>query len=346
MAKGFLLGMGNPLLDISANVDESFLEKHDVKQCLGTAIMAEEKHLPIYDDLKQNHNVEYIAGGATQNSIRVAQWMLQGEGKTAYIGCIGEDDFGKQLEAAAAKDGVQTFYKKDPKASTGTCAVCVVGKERGLVANLAAANNYTFDHLESEEIQKAVVSQTDFTYISGFFLTVSPESIMHMGKHSAENDKIFMMNTSALFIVQVPVFRERFLAALPYVDILFGNHEEALALSEAMELGTNDLKEIAQKLANFEKISEKRKRTVVITQGKDPVVVAVGDNVSTFDVPLVDSESLVDTNGAGDAFVGGYMSQLYQDKPLETCVKAGNYAASVIIQRSGCTFPENPEFSA
>ncbi len=30
----------------------------------------------------------------------------------------------------------------DAEAATGTCGVCVLGGERSLVANLAAANNY------------------------------------------------------------------------------------------------------------------------------------------------------------------------------------------------------------
>lgn len=47
---------------------------------------------------------------------------------------------------------------------------------------------------------------------------------------------------------------------------------------------------------------------------------------------------------AGDAFVGGFISQLVQEKPIEECVRAGCYAANAIIQRSGCTYPEKPDF--
>lgn len=47
---------------------------------------------------------------------------------------------------------------------------------------------------------------------------------------------------------------------------------------------------------------------------------------------------------AGDAFVGGFLSQLVAGKSIEECVRAGNYAANIVIQRSGCTFPECPEF--
>merc|ERR1719310_2059000 len=49
-------------------------------------------------------NVQYIAGGATQNSIRVAQWMLQTPGSTAYMGCIGKDENGGKLQKACEAD--------------------------------------------------------------------------------------------------------------------------------------------------------------------------------------------------------------------------------------------------
>ena len=56
-------------------------------------------------------------------------------------------------------------------------------------------------------------------------------------------------------------------------------------------------------------------------------------------------ELLVDTNGAGDAFVGGFLSQLVLDKPIAECVRAGHFAARTIIQRSGCTFPKECSYA-
>ena len=66
--------------------------------------------------------------------------------------------------------------------------------------------------------------------------------------------------------------------------------------------------------------------------------------VTTYPVEALPKELLVDTNGAGDAFVGGFLSQLAQGKEMADCVRAGHYAARVIIQRSGCTFPKDCEF--
>merc|ERR1719217_1224371 len=109
--KAAILGMGNPLLDISAEVDQALLDKYELLP--GNAILAEEKHQPLFPELAAKPNVKYIAGGATQNSIRVAQWMLQEPGRTAYIGCVGSDDFAQKMKEACARDGVKTAYKVD-----------------------------------------------------------------------------------------------------------------------------------------------------------------------------------------------------------------------------------------
>lgn len=66
-----LLCMGNPLLDISAYADEELLKKYDLKP--DNAILAEAKHRPLNEDLIENYDVDYIAGGASQNTARITQ---------------------------------------------------------------------------------------------------------------------------------------------------------------------------------------------------------------------------------------------------------------------------------
>lgn len=46
LTEGLLMGMGNPLLDISAVVDHAFLNRYQLT--LNNAILAEEKHYPMY----------------------------------------------------------------------------------------------------------------------------------------------------------------------------------------------------------------------------------------------------------------------------------------------------------
>ena len=125
-----------------------------------------------------------------------------------------------------------------------------------------------------------------------------------------------------------------------------GNETEALAFSESHKLGLTDVKEIARHISKLPKANAARpSRTVVFTQGRLPTVVAVDGNVTEFPVVLIEESKIVDTNGAGDAFTGGFLAGLVQGRSLEECVKAGQYVASIVIQRSGPTYPrEAPSF--
>jgi len=327
------MGMGNPLLDISAKVNQSILEKYDVK--IDSAILAEEKHLPIYKDLIENHNASFIAGGATQNSIRIAQWMLRGCGKDSacvFIGCIGTDYYGKILENCAKNDGVTTHYMKD-SSPTGTCAVLVKDGERSLIANLAAANNFKKTHLETND-SKIIYERAKFFYIAGFFLTVSMESLILVAEHSLVMKKTFCLNLSAPFIIEY--YGEQVQTALPYVDYLFCNESEAHTYAKKHGMGSN-LKDVALQVAASPKKNQTRLRTVVFTQGSKSTIVAYNGVVTEYPVVPLDKEFLVDTNGAGDAFVGGFLSMLVQGETIENCVNAGHWAAKYIIQQSGTT---------
>merc|ERR1719453_781649 len=109
--------------------------------------------------------------------------------------------------------------------------------------------------------------------------------------------------------------------ALQYVDFLFGNESEAAAWGEKMGFGT-DVATVALKTAQMPKASGARPRVVCFTQGMDPTLVAVGGVVSSFPVTPLAKELLVDTNGAGDAFVGGFLAKLAIGSDLATCVNA------------------------
>mmetsp|Transcript_19561 Transcript_19561/g.47778 ORF Transcript_19561/g.47778 Transcript_19561/m.47778 type:complete len:349 (-) Transcript_19561:327-1373(-) len=338
MSAPVLLGVGNPLLDISADADMEMVKKYELK--MSNAILAEEKHMPIYGELQKAKSVKYIAGGATQNSIRVAQWMMQKEGSTAFIGCVGKDDYAKKLTECAEGDGVKVMYLEDADTPTGTCACLIVDKERSLVANLAAANKYKIDHMKSEPIVP-IYTGVSMVYIAGFFLTVSPETIMLLAEHCSDKGKTFCMNLSAPFIMMF--FSEPLKKALPYMDFLFGNEGEAAEFGKMMKYEETDVAKIAA-LASKEESVKGKKRTVVFTQGSNCTCVAVDGKVTKYVVPKLDAKKIVDVNGAGDAFVGGFLSQLSEKKDIPTCVDAGHYAAQVIIQSSGTNLSGKPSY--
>lgn len=341
LSENVLFGMGNPLLDICAVVDKDFLDKYGLKP--NDQILAEDKHKELFEELVKRFNVEYHAGGSTQNSVKVAQWMIQSPYKAAtFFGCIGTDKFGEILKNKTEEAHVDAHYYEQSDEPTGTCAACITGDNRSLVAHLAAANCYNKEkHLDLEKNWK-LVEKAKVYYIAGFFLTVSPEAILKVASHSSANNKIFTLNLSAPFISQV--YKEPLMKVMPYVDILFGNEMEAASLAREQGFETEDIKEIAQKAQALPKVNPKRQRIVVFTQGKDDTIMATENEVTAFPVLDSDQSEIIDTNGAGDAFVGGFLSQLVYDRLLTECIRAGHYAASVIIKRSGCTFPEKPDF--
>jgi len=340
LSKGVLLGMGNPLLDISASVKPELLEKHGWKA--NDAILTEEE--TVFEELKE-YKVEHIAGGATQNSIRVAQWLLGGQANPelcSYMGCVGKDDSSQILAEKAKECGVKVCYQQSDK-PTGRCAVLITGTERSLVTKLDAANLFTEDHLQVEE-NWALVKSAKTIYSAGFFLTVSTPSMLKAAKHCASVGKTYCLNLSAPFLCQF--FKDQMSSVLPFTDIVFGNETEAAAYAESFELNTTDVGEIAMKIAQLPKENGSRSRLVVITQGSDPVIAVEHGKLHSFPVAPIPKEEIVDTNGAGDAFVGGFLAQQVLGKNLETMVRCGNWAAAHCIKRSGCTMPETCDFQA
>jgi pfkB family carbohydrate kinase len=57
-------------------------------------------------------------------------------------------------------------------------------------------------HVQQSE-NWAVIEKAKVIYSAGFFITVSPEAIAATSKHAAAADKIYAMNLSAPFIMQV-----------------------------------------------------------------------------------------------------------------------------------------------
>ena len=98
---------------------------------MNNQILAEEVHQPMYDvshacrmffmlqrlmapltssscmqELSDKSDVQFIPGGATQNSMRIAQWLLQVPGAASYFGCVGKDKYAKIMEDTAKREGL------------------------------------------------------------------------------------------------------------------------------------------------------------------------------------------------------------------------------------------------
>lgn len=94
-----IVAIENPLLDISVELEtDDILKKYELQH--GLACLADEKHLPLYEEIWRIDGVQKIPGGSSLNSIRSANFMLKDThpGKCAFFGSIGNDEIGKVLE--------------------------------------------------------------------------------------------------------------------------------------------------------------------------------------------------------------------------------------------------------
>ncbi|KAF4124138.1 adenosine kinase [Geosmithia morbida] len=330
-----LLCLENPLLDIQAKGDQALLDKYGLKA--NDAILAEEKHKPLYEDLLNNYDAKLIAGGAAQNSARGAQYILP-PNSVVYLGGAGDDKYAAILQDAVKQAGLRVEYRVDPNEQTGRCGAIITGHDRSLCTDLGAANHYGLDHLKKPEIW-SLVENADVYYVGGFHFTVSPPAIMELAKQAAEHNKIFVLSLSAPFIPQF--FKEPVDASAPYWDYVIGNETEAAAYAESHNLASKEPKDVVTHLANLPKENGKRNRVAIITQGTEPTLVAIqGEKgIKEFPVHAIDAAQINDTNGAGDAFAGGFLAGIIQGKPLETSIDMGQWLARLSIQELGPSYP-------
>lgn len=157
---------------------------------------------------------------------------------------------------------------------------------------------------------------------------------------------------------------------MKYTDMVFGNETEAEAFAECNGMDKDaSIEDIARAIASLP-YHKDTKRTVIITQvrifltyapqypsliwsyrlrnwifkGADCTIVCHGDRINRYKVKKV--ANVVDTTGAGDSFVGGFLSKLVLGYDEATCVDAGHYAASVVIQAEGAIYPEVCEYQS
>ncbi|KAK5097662.1 adenosine kinase [Lithohypha guttulata] len=304
---------------------------------LDDTVLAEPHQLGLYDDLINNRDAKTVAGGGAQNTARGAQYMLP-PNSTLYIGCVGNDEYANTLREACKKEGVHVEYRVDEKAPTGRCGVIITGHHRTMCTDLAAANEYKVDHLKQPHIWKMVEASKVY-YVGGYHLTVCVPAAMALAEHAAATNKPFLLGLSAGFIPQF--FKDQLAQVLPYTDYVFGNENEAKTWAETNSVSADSIPEIAKKLANTDKVNQKRQRTVIITQGTEPTLIAVQgqDKVQEYPVLAIDDSKIVDTLGAGDAFAAGFLAGIVSDDSIEDCVKKGQWLAKLNIQEFGPAYP-------
>jgi len=124
------------------------------------------------------------------------------------------------------------------------------------------------------------------------------------------------------------------MSLLPQASYVFGNGDELKAFATLRAWPTDgDLLPLAQKLADL----LGPRGTAVITQGAlDTLVALQGMSAFSISVPPVRSEEIIDTNGCGDAFVGGFLAKVAHGENWRMAVDEGHRCAGHVLRRRGC----------
>lgn len=80
---------------------------------------------------------------------------------------------------------------------------------------------------------------------------------------------------------------------------------------------------------------------MVMTRGHQSIYVYRNSKIEEYHVPVISKDDIVDSNGAGDAFVAGFLAQLVKNKEILDCVRCGFWTSKEVIQQQGCNFDKN-----
>ena len=112
--------------------------------------------------------------------------------------------------------------------------------------------------------------------------------------------------------------------ALRYVDYLFPNDAEAMLLT-----GKGTVEEAARDLLDA------GVGTVVVKCGAEGCYIL--NRQGAFRVPAEENVVCLDSTGAGDSFVGGFLYGLARDLPMEECARLANRCGARAVEKLGAT---------
>lgn len=338
------MSFGSPLIDCIGDVSKDFCNHHNIQ--LDTTQHVKLENISFLNEFLLTGNITNVLGGCQFNAMRVFNWMLDKDESdiVGFLGSIGDDEvYGPCYLDLLLNENIIPIFEQVPSGMTGICIVVCCNRDRAHLTDLGCSTEISKDFFD-RNWSKFKNVKLIFTEL--FILRKQKDICFKIAELGLKDDCTYGFNLPANFFLENDT--ENIAKICEYADIIFANYSEALCFLSVLGIKTNSsVIDVAEKLCKeIPKKNKNKKRVVVVTSGPGPAACCQYDFKTKkftfsdcFPVKNVSPENIVDTNGAGDSFAGGFLSQFVKGKSLDKCVIAGHWAASVIIQKRGCQIP-------
>ena len=307
-----VVGIGNAIVDVLSNADDSFLEKHKLIKGSMTIIDSEaaEKLYGLMDS-----NVE-VSGGSAANTIAC---IASAGGSGAFVGKVCQDKLGDVFTNDIRGAGVS--YQTKPGLDGGPTARCLIyvtpDAERTMQTFLGACTT-----LGPNDIDEKVIVTSKIIYLEGYLYDPpqAKAAFVKAAKLAKNAGRKVALSLSDPFCVDR--HRAAFIDLVDnHVDILFANEDEIKSLYQVNVFD----EALARVRDNCD--------VVALTRGSQGSVIVSGDK--SYVLEAEKAHDIVDTTGAGDSYAAGFLYGLTQGKDLEMCGRFGGILAADIISNYG-----------
>jgi ribokinase len=250
-------------------------------------------------------------GGKGANQAAAAAFL---GASVTFFGRVGDDEFGEPLVQALGEKGIDTsLVERASDASTGAAFITVTPDGENAITVAPGANR----SLTPKDVESASGAIGDARVLVAQ-MEIPVETVLRAVEVAAERDTRALVNLAPMF--EVPR------GLLEKLDPLVVNeHEAAFLLGSEVE-GVDGALSAAPELLSL------GPRSAVITVGEAGAVFASGGSAEHLPAPRVD---VVDTTGAGDAFVGALAVRLARDASLEEAVAFAVRAGAAAVTKEG-----------
>jgi len=307
-----VLGVGNAIVDVLAQVDEAFITTHELAKD-AMLLIDEARATSLYAAFPPS---EEISGGSAANSLAgIASFGARG----AYIGKVAKDQLGEVFAHDLRAAGVA--YDTAPLEggpATARCLIAVPPDARRAMNTFLGASAL----MDEDDIDADLVKASTVTFLEGYLFDreEAKRAFVRAAEYARAADRRVALTLSDIFCVER--HRDSFRQLVKnHVDVLFANEAELKSLYETEDFDAA--------LASV----RAETRVAAVTRSEKGAVIVSGDDEAR--VPATPVEKVVDTTGAGDLFAAGFLTGYARGADLETCGRLGVIAAGEIISHMG-----------